>query len=269
MARYRSNYRRGYGGNYGQAAALRHLEEARAFSAEIGGNDQDVKRYFFDLPSNELDRILDEYGRQYGSPAKAYARKTFYDWKTGRRGMSGLVAKRLFSLLPPHMPISKKYELAENVWTHFGPASKHYYSVGPTADVGTLATIVAEKLEGNVTKYNIPDHVKNRFKWLSAGDVSVEEQLLNHFRQQQKGLALQKIREEIPVLQRQMLMHGDKTGAARSELHIHKHIIAISIDKKMEDGIQEVFPVSATFQGGYKWIWFIIIPLILWFLFHK
>jgi hypothetical protein len=234
--RYRSKYSRGY--SRGSEFARRHIEEAAQFSREIGGTDRDVKEYFFKLNGTQLHNILDEYGRKYGSSAKSYAIKVFPRWKSGSTKMSGLVAKRLFNLLPPRMPISKKFELAENVWNHFGPSSSLSYTIGCNSDVEQLAFLVSNKLDETVTEYNIPEAIKNRFNWLSAGDVSVKEKLLNHFRQIQKGLAVEKARAEIPVLQRQMREHPDITGHAKSILKIYKHEVNIWVDKKLD---QEIF----------------------------
>ena len=245
MARYRRSV------YTGADFARRHLDEAAEFSREIGGNDKDVKEYFFSLPANKLDIILTEYGRKFGTEAENYARKTFHAWRTGERGMSGLVARRLFSFLPPHMPLSKKYELAENVWRYFGPSSRHYYAIGPTANVNTLANIIAEKLDSTVTVYNTPENIKNRFQWLGSGDINVEEQLWNYFRQLQKQLAVQKVHLEIPILQRQIINHADKTGLARSELHINKHIISIGVSRNFAEKIQETPNQYIPSAGGY------------------
>jgi hypothetical protein len=50
----------------GQEAALRHIEQARAFSLEIGGTDADVKRYFFSLSGPVLDEIFLAYSKTNG-----------------------------------------------------------------------------------------------------------------------------------------------------------------------------------------------------------
>ena len=38
-------------------------------------------------------------------------------WRTGRVQMSGMVAERLFNLLPPRMPLGVKYKLVEGLCT--------------------------------------------------------------------------------------------------------------------------------------------------------
>lgn len=265
--RRRDHMSRRHGYDAGQEAAPRHIEEAREFSREIGGTDKDVKDYFFSLEAGTLDKVLSEYGRIFGSEAEDYARKTLPRWRSGATTMSGLVAKRLFNLLPPRMPIEKKFELAGNVWRHFGPSSSHSYVVGPNADVGEIAAVVAKKLDEAVTRYRIPDTVKRRFTWLAAGDVKVEEQLLNHFRQIEKSLALQKVNAEMPVLQKQVRAHPDITSRAKSEIQIHKHRVSVWVDERLDTNIREGRPSLGQTGGslGNAWVWFVIAAIVLAF----
>jgi hypothetical protein len=218
----------------------RHIREARTFSREIGGTDKSVKKYFFSLPDDELKTVLAEYGRKYGEQAERYAQNTFQAWKSGTRNMSATITKRLFEFLPPQMPIAKKYELAESIWLHFAPRSRHNFVIGTDADVTTLANIVADILDVQVTSYCIPDDVKKRFAWLAEGDVAVEEQLLNHFRQKQKQLAIQKVLLEVPVLQRQIREHSTTTRSVQSIIKVHRHAIAISVVAGNSNTIQEM-----------------------------
>lgn len=239
MSYYRRGYKKNIGGN---KFAERHIQEAEAFSTEIGGTDKDVKEYFFSLSRTELNAILSQYGIEYGSSAESYAREAFSRWKSGATKMSGLVAKRLFSILPPRMPLSKKYELAENVWIHFGPKSKASFVVSFDACVEEVAHKVALKLDNDVTYYSIPSQVKNRFDWLSSGDVTIQEQLLNHFRNLQKNLAIERVRKELPILQNQMKMNPDTTGLLRSVIAIHKHEVSIYVENKIGGSIEEKVP---------------------------
>jgi len=268
--RYYGRSRGRYFGKYnkGQEAARRHIEEARAFSHEIGGTDTDVKQYFFSLGGQHLDGILKEYGKKYGNQVEEYARETLPRWRTEKTQMSGKVAKRLFEFLPPRMPNDKKYELAENVWKHFGPSSSHSYRVGPTAKVSDVASVVAETLDEVVLKFAIPEPIQNRFNWLAAGDVRLKEKLLNHFRQKEKELAVQKLNAEIPLLQRQMHYHGSITRRAKSVIQVHKHDISIWVEKRLGSEIREGAP-AFHISGGAKWFWWIVGAAILFYLLSR
>ena len=252
------SYRR-YGGgsrygrrDYGREAALRHISEAHSFSHSIGGTDRDVKQYFFSLSGQELERIFLAYGKAYGQQAEVYARKIFDDWKTGSTQMSGKVAERLFNLLPPRMPISKKLELAGNIWVHYSPKSSHRFTVGPLTDIEVIMTTVRDRVESAIQSYDIPDQLRNRFEWLSAGDVKVKEQLLNHFREAERKLALTTLSEQMPILQRQMRENGQQTTSLRTKMSIHRHEFEVSIDRRLGEGFHEGPPkYSGSSESGW------------------
>lgn len=256
---YRSGRRSSrYSTDAGREAARRHIEEARQFSEEIGGTDQDVKQYFFGLPARDLETVLCEYGQRFGRDAEQYARDIFPLWKTGARRMSGRVAKRLFGLLPEFMPLAKKYELAGNVWHHFGPSSRHSFIVGETADVSEIEARLVAKLEDVVLHYNVPENVQNRFTWLAAGDVRVKEQLLNYFRQAEKQLLLEKLKLELPVLQRHMQSNPRTMHQARQSLAINKHQFDIWVENGSGNTVREGQPHRAASAGSSLWIWVLI-----------
>lgn len=270
MGRYHHGSRKSakYRQSTGSEAARRHIQEAQAFSQEIGGSDADVKSYFFGLSGIEFESILIEYGKTYGPEAESYARDTMSKWRSGVTKMSGMVAKRLFDLLPPRMPERKKYELAESVWLHFSPSSRHAYTVGPQADVAALAHVVEEKLDQVVLAYGLPENVKARFAWLASGDVAIMEQLLNHFRQLQKSIAAEKINLEIPVLQKQVLDYPDTTGLVRSQIDIHKHVVSITVDKRLTIEINEGTPepLKSTASGSLWWLWVVGAAIVFFLL---
>jgi hypothetical protein len=222
--------------------ARRHIQEAQEFSREVGGLDAEVKAYFFSLDREQLDLLLKEYGKKYSPQAASYARQAIPKWRAGSTKMSGTVMKRLFDLLPPLMPLHMKFDLAERVWLHSGPASRHEYVIGPNADVAELIALVCGKLDEVVIPYELEEAVPHRFHWLSAGDVKVKEKLLNHSRQVQKTLAAEKLSLEIPVLQRQVRDHADITRLARIELKIHKHSVIVSVEKAMNRKVMEKAP---------------------------
>jgi hypothetical protein len=117
--------------DHGRERAMAHIAAANRLSSELGGTDKDVKTYFFELPPEALRNVLDEYQHQYGLTKRAYAETTIAKWKSGRVQMSGEVAERLYSLLPPRMPLAVKYRLTEGLWgmsvrrhgEHYGLAS--------------------------------------------------------------------------------------------------------------------------------------------------
>ena len=177
--RYReqSPYRR----NRDLERARQHIEEAKELSRELGGTDKDVKEYFFSLSAPELQPILDEYEKLHGVEAREYAAKTLPRWRSGRTKMSGLVAGRLFALLPSRMPLHKKYALVKTLWKSKCPSSDAEFYVGPDAEIHEVCAAVRGRLNEVVAAYRIPDVIVSQFRWLAQNDVDLQEQLHNYF----------------------------------------------------------------------------------------
>lgn len=256
-----------FGKKTGFEKALEHIQEAEKLTRELGGTDQDVKNYFFSLPSIELKKILNKYELAHGSAAREYAEKTFPSWKSGKVHMSGMVAERLFNLLPPVMPIEAKFQLTESLWKHVGPSSNKKFSVGVDVNLGDISNRVKSHLEEVVTHYQIPSSMEARFNWLSQGDVAVKQQLLNHFRQQEKALLSEALRTQLPVLIDHLNSEkGSLTTHAAQVLKVGKHEVQVVVTDGV-NGVSETAPVRIQESSDYSWIWWVVgIIFVLWLL---
>jgi hypothetical protein len=278
--RYRGGRRyssRGYSYNYGHERARQHIEDARRLSAELGGTDKDVKDYFFSLPPCELDGILNEYQRRHGRAAREYAEETMPKWRTGTVTMSGTVAERLFSLLPPRMPLPAKYRLTEGLWRHVGPSSKKRLRIGLDANLETIVAAARAHIEEVVSNYRVPENLERRFNWLAAGDVSVKQQLLNHLRQMEKAHVVEGARLQLPV----MLEHlrsdaGAHTHKLTQTLKVGKHELEILPDRSFSGvALEDWSPPSRAF-GKSDWgclssplFWWVVALVVFWVFFKK
>ncbi len=178
--------------------------------------------------------------------------------------MSGLVAQRLFNLLPPRMPTATKLELAGNIWRHFGSSSARYFTVGPAADAKSVVDAISDKLNAAIQTYQIPDQVRKRFEWLSSGDIRVKEELLNYFRKMEQDLVISKLHLELPLLQKQLQDYAEQTVSVRTKLEIHRNSVEIWIDHRLGDkyreGLPAKMPVASPAPGA---IWKIIVVIII------
>ena len=275
------NYRfKGYYPRYsGHERARQHIREAEEFTRELGGSDKDVKRYFFSLSSEQLGDIFKEYGKRYGWKARQYAEETIDKWRLGRVQMSGMVAKRLFSLLPPRMPLREKYKLTEKLWHHVGPSSRKVLKVGLDAQVDDVVGAVRNHIEQVVTHYIVPETLEKRFEWLSAGDVQVKQELLNYLRQREKDLVVGGVREQLPVMLKHMHMDEDGyTHRMAQILKVGKHELELLLERGGSGvRLEEPAPLdttsqvrSATSEVGFDlgWLWWIAgIGVVMYFLF--
>ena len=217
--------------SYGRERALEHIAAAKRLTAELGGMDQAVKAYFFSLPPIELTGILDDYHRAYGSKAHQYATNTIAKWRTGRVQMGGMVAERLFNLLPPRMPLGVKYKLVEGLWHHVGPSSKHRIRVGANANVAEVIELARSKITEFVVNYKIPSNLESRFNWLSAGDVSLKQMLLSHVQEVEKTIVVEAVRAQVPVMLEHLRSAGSHTGRLAQIVRVGKHELELLMDK--------------------------------------
>lgn len=261
----RRGYRRprGFSSRSGRERAQRHIREAKELSAELGGTDRDVKAYFFRLPPTELAPILKEYGRRHGAPAREYAEVTIPKWKSGQVQMSGLVAARLFRLLPPRMPLDAKYQLTRDLWTHVGPSSTKRLRIGPDASLDDVLAAVRSHMADVVVHYMVPETLERRFTWLAAGDVQLRQRLLNRLLDEEQELVLAGIREGYPVLQRHSPgASGDYTQRLAHTVRVAKHEIQLTFDHavegvRLEDPVPERVVAPSAGGSDLTWLWWL------------
>ena len=243
----------------GHERARQHIREAQALSDELGGTDEDVKRYLFSLKGRLLNKVLDEYGRVYGPAKRAYAVEALPHWKSGRRHMSGLVAGRLYSLLPPRMPMETKHSMVEALWEKHGPRSRKVARIGPDVSSVHANHRIREYVVETVRAYQIPSPLERRFRWLSGGDVATYQELLNYFRGREAEQVLDGLAARLPLLLRQMIDYGASTQSLSQTLTIGKHDLKLVFDRaasgiSMEDPavVRRHHPLTTERPGGVR-----------------
>ena len=168
---------------------------------------------------------------------------------------------RLFNLLPPHMPIRDKYSLVEKLWEKYCPKSNKVLLVGPNAKEDEITNGIRVHLMEVVKEYQIPEPLERRFQWLSAGDVNVEQQLLNHFLQRERDLITQGMKDRVPVLLGHLKEHGSNTQKLEQNITIGKHSLLIRFESN-NNGVRLVEPSSMKIHRSEsstsKWIWQIV-----------
>jgi hypothetical protein len=244
------------------------VEEARRLSQELGGTDEDVKQYFFALPRAQLNRILNLYEAHYGTQKRQYAQQTIDSWRTGERRMSGVVASRLYNLLPPLMPLEAKYRLITNLWHHVGPSSKKTLRVGLDANMEDVLGMVKQHMDEVVVRYKIPDNLERRFNWLSAGDAHVKQDLLNYLREMEKSLVVEGARAQLPVLLAHLQSEqGKQTHRLAQILQIGKHELELAVDKKVSGVVLvDRMPIQSSGFGkneNWTWLWWVLALIVL------
>lgn len=153
------------------------VSKRRELTSTFGGIDQDVERLFLNLDWDDLGELLDFYEDEFGKPAAVYARNTYPKWKRGEVRMSGLVAERLLTLLPPLLPQETRFELVKKLRKANFHKISRYVRTTPASWREQLAPVIKEVVDHGQTAA-ISDAVKNRVAWLADGDVAAAERLM-------------------------------------------------------------------------------------------
>ncbi len=234
----------------GLERALQHIEEAKQLSQELGGTDKDVKGYFFSLSKDKLKKLFNDYGDKFGEDKKNYAMETYEDWKTGKRQMSGLVASRLYSMLPPTMPLETKYSMVKTLWDKYGPCTNKILVAGVDSTAEEVHLKASEHLLKTVEDWEVNTNLKKRFKWLSGGDVQIQEKLLNHFKDFEKNQIIEGLKNKVPVLLQFKKENQDISGSLNEKIKIGNHKLEIKFDLETE-GI-ELFDPEEYVDASYE-----------------
>ena len=161
--------------------ALRHIQEAEEFNIRTYGADRIIKNYFFNMTPELREKIFREYGRIYGPDRLDYARDTYEKWKTGRVKMSGMVAKRIFDLMPRYLTPEQRMSVVEYIWRKLRRHDSVYFRFSPVVTASDLQKKLQGYLEEHVKTREVPEDLKKEFSWLSSEDTAVYEKLLNRF----------------------------------------------------------------------------------------
>ncbi len=248
--------------NYGLEKALQHIKEAEELSLELGGTDKDVKAYFFSLSGYRLAEILDSYQKVYGIKARQYAEETIPLWRSGRRKMSGMVATRLFRLLPDFMPLESKYDLVKNLWQHYCPKTSKVMIIGPDASEEDVMIEIQSYLEITIDSYMVPEPLNKRFQWLAKGDVTVYQQLLNHFLFSDRDLAIRDAQSRLPVFFQHIREGENYTKSLSRTIELGKHslqlffdptVSGITIKEEVHFRTEGIKSADGDF-GWFKWV---------------
>ncbi|MEX2598794.1 MAG: hypothetical protein WD533_03970 [Dehalococcoidia bacterium] len=245
----------------------RHIREAEELSTLLGGTDQTVKQFLFSLPPDQLNQLMDEYGRLYGEAARQYALETIPKWRSGRVTMSGMVAERLYRLLPPMMPYETKYEIAAELWKHTGPVSRRTLRFGPDALQGEVVDNIVTHLTKVVPNHSIPSALALRFKWLTQGDVVAEQHLLNQLRQMDVKLVSEAALLQVP----NMINHAfgpaaEQISRFEHELTVGNHKLKLIADQKQTGCQFEAYDSATASSSTNDWSWLIWSALIIGFI---
>ena len=180
------------------------------------------------LDDQRLRRLLHAYRLQHGERSYEYCVVTLPKWRSGRSKMSGLVAERIFDLLPQFVTSSERQQIAEKLWKHLSPSSDNQLLVSPKSSPEEVREALDDYARRCIRSYNFPDRLRDRFAWIANRDVDLTQRLLNHFQQMEYYIAAETIRVRLPIIAEKLnTLHKGLTANATEEIRVGKHRLKI------------------------------------------
>ena len=218
----------GYGYEYGYEHEHRRIEDAERLRTELGEAEAQTRETFLNLDNQRLSRLLHAYRLRYGQRQYEYCIVTLPKWRSGRQKMSGLVAERIFDLLPRFVTSSERQQIAEKLWKHLSPGSDNKLLVSPKSSPAEVREALDDYARRYIRSYNFPDQLRDRFAWIANRDVDLTQRLLNHFQQMEYHIAAETIRVRLPIITEKLsTLDRGLTATATEEIRVGKHRLKI------------------------------------------
>lgn len=265
---YRSFPRKYSNRSKGLEKALEHIRQAQIFSNRTAHTDFIVKNYLYSLSPTKLNVFLDKYEEIYGKERRQYLAETIPLWKSGKRKMSGEVAKRLFDLLPPYMPISEKLKIVGELWKSCCPKTYKEFTITKDTSAFEIHNKIICYLNDTVQKYLISEDLTNDFNWLAENDSIVYQELKNAFLQKEKEVISECTLQRIQVILQYLNNSNDYNSYVSQTLTIGRHeiILRSGSNKPMYKVESDKSPVGDFLYENCGCVFFIICVIFLFFL---
>ena len=239
-----------YSERKGLEKVLEHIRQAQIFSCRTAHTDFIVKEYLYSLSLDELEVILKKYEEIYGEERRRYLEETIPLWKSGKRRMSGEVAKRLFALIPQYMPISEKLKIVGELWKNCCPKTYKEFSITKNTSAIEIHSKIIDYLNDTVQAYMITEGLSNDFNWLAENDSVVCQELKNAFLQKEKEVISECTLQRIQVILQYFNNSGTFYSSVKQTLRIGRHEIVLKSDSSHINWEQP--KVSETSQKNSK-----------------
>jgi len=179
MAYHRKRKRRF---NYDCYYAASNYELEKKFAPIV----EDLKDFFFSMPTTPLNSMLKAYGEEYGEKAYNYACDTYSLWKTGSRQISSQTLLRLVKTLPVYLTEKQRITLLDKLLEFHNPFQIQYDYISTTwekynEDIFKLQQKIRNEVPSQFKVSQIPPAIADEIQWVFDNDMLLAQRIYNEY----------------------------------------------------------------------------------------
>lgn len=195
-----------------------NIIENRQVKENIPQNrNADLVKVLLGLEQANLENLFQLYTREFGPAAARYARRTYDKWRTGEVRPNKQTFNRFLLHLPTVMSFDLKCEVLRKLRQEYCSQDNYSLVVDPQNWRDTLAPLIDDLIKKSYVA-QLPKHVEERLRWLSANDMQIGSAVLAESQAQESKNAMLLLEQEFDQLE-QLL---DNTQGRSEITHIVK-----------------------------------------------
>lgn len=193
-------------------------------------SNSDIVKVILSLDPAVVDHLFDLYAREFGRGAARYARRTRQKWEAGKVRPNKQTFNRLLIHLPSVMSFDLKCEVLRKLREEYCAKDNYQLSVSTDDWRDRITPLVNGVIEKSYTA-ELPRHLEERLKWLSADDMVVARAILAESQAQESRNALKLLEQEFENIER----HIEESGGRSRVTHTIKLPLG-TITLKIKEG---------------------------------
>lgn len=160
----------------------------------------DLVKVLLSLEQARLENLFQLYAQEFGPSAARYARMTYAKWRSGEVRPNKQTFNRLLVHLPEVMSFDLKCEVLRRLRQEYCSQDNYSLTLDPRNWRDTLTPLV-ESLIRKSYSAQLPQHVEERLRWLSANDMQIASAVLVESQAQESKNAMQLLEQEFKNLE--------------------------------------------------------------------
>jgi hypothetical protein len=190
---------------------------------------REIMKVLLELDEETLEKLFEEYEKEFGAGPARYARRTYRKWKKGEVRPIRQTFERFLVHLPKVLDFDLKCEILRHLMEEY--CGKETYKLQVYTDdwEQTLEPLV-RKIIDKPYEAQLPAQIERQLKWLAEDESQIAQELLRHSQVEEGKIAVRMLRREFANIEyllanakgKTRLTHEIKFPYGTIELEIRK-----------------------------------------------